>query len=110
MTEWKGSTTHIEVGTFDFYVHMMEDDDGNLKWFHITASRTGSDLRLLMITISNLINLAIDKGATAEEIVETMRYMRGETSGFLNVGNIKSMFSVPDLVAQMIERRYCNDI
>lgn len=102
-----GLNVHVEIGDFDFYIHVADNADGSLNELRITSTRKDSDMKTLITAVYELINLCVAYGVPIIAIVQRLEYMQGDTGGVTNNPDIRIVSSVIDFVAKFLKRRYC---
>jgi hypothetical protein len=102
-----GLNVHVEIGDFDFYIHVVDNADGSLNELRITSTRKDSDMKTLITAVYELINLCVAHRVPIIAIVQRLEYMQGDTGGVTNNPDIRIVSSVIDFVAKFLKRRYC---
>jgi len=83
---------------FGFY-----PDSGKLGEMYAEISKGGSTLNGLMNTIAILISHMLQYGIPPQEIIDALKNLQFEPSGFTNNSSIKTASSIPDYIAKYIE-------
>jgi len=104
-----GKTVHVEIDGMDFYLHLVDDNNGELVQIMITYTRTDSDMKALVSGVYELANLCLLYKIPLVEIVNRLEYIRGETGGFTNNELVKNAASLLDFVAKYLKARYLGE-
>ena len=78
-------------------------DSGEVGDIFVEISKGGSTLNGLMNTIAILISHMLQYGIPVEEVIETMKNLQFEPSGFTDNPDIKTASSIPDYIARYME-------
>jgi len=112
--ELRGVTKKVEIASlsgepYDFYVHLVENEDGTLHRILMTGPRTDADTRAFSVGITELINLCLEEGIPLVKITDRLIWIRGETGGLTSDKKIKTASSILDYIGKMLEERYLKD-
>jgi ribonucleoside-diphosphate reductase alpha chain len=98
----EGFTEKIKTGMGYLYVTVSEYKHRPFEIF-ATVGKSGKSTQAKTEAIGRLISLALRSGIEVEEIVEQIKGIRGEHVVFQEGGLI---FSIPDAIAKVLEKRY----
>ncbi|MCG8616486.1 MAG: vitamin B12-dependent ribonucleotide reductase [Desulfobacterales bacterium] len=101
----EGFTERIKTGMGSLYVTVSEFDGRPFEIF-ATIGKSGKSTQAKTEAIGRLISLALRSGIDVEEIIEQISGIRGEHAVFQEGGLV---YSIPDAIAKVLEKRYQSD-
>ncbi|MEM3844408.1 MAG: adenosylcobalamin-dependent ribonucleoside-diphosphate reductase [Candidatus Parvarchaeota archaeon] len=78
----------------------VSPEDGKPKEVFVNVGKSGTEDKAYSEAIGRLVSLYLQKGGSADDIIHSLRHIKGKSVTFLN--NTK-VFSVPDVVAYCLE-------
>lgn len=101
--EWMiGGRQMIKTGEGTLWVHLFEDAETGYKELWSQISKEGRTISSMNAALGRLATLALNRGATWEEIEKQLRGIIGEKTAWFNG---EQVLSPPDGIAKVIRRR-----
>jgi ribonucleoside-diphosphate reductase alpha chain len=95
----------VTIGGTDLYIHTgQHPDTAQPVEVFLTAGRAGSTLQGLLSTVGILSSQLLRRGVPASEIARMLRGQDFAPQGFTSNQNIPTAKSIPDYLAQYLER------
>jgi len=93
-------------GSCSGFIHMGEDEEGNLRELFIDVAKTGGTLRGLTDAVGISLSHCLQLGMPLSEIVNKHMWSEFAPNGFTNNPQIPSCTSILDYVAKLLATRY----
>lgn len=78
--KWNNTTIRVPSGDGTLFVSIVEGEDGKPCAIMITIGKAGSSVRAWAHTFARILTMALEKGATVEDIITELSSQRGDRS------------------------------
>lgn len=96
----EGKTVKVKLASDNLYVTVNFDNKGKVIEVFVNLGKSGSEEKAFAEAIGRLISLYLQRGGKVEEVIDTLKDIKG---AYVVWQEGKPIYSVPDAVAKILE-------